>query len=168
MSSPLLRSAPYLSQLILNQSSSIQPPGSGIHRSARVIDLVRPDEAGSLTLVRVCRWILPGWLYITVNKVVMSVIFGLPLVLIALFESQIAHPRARRLQFLFNTVAPEDEEDPKIQDPENDDPQGEICRVSFEELVKQFPECVEFLFPGPPNYLHSARSPLLPIAPCIF
>lgn len=75
----------------------------------------------------------------------MSVIFFLPLTLIALFESQIAHSRSERVRAYFDGPVPEEEGDPKVEDPSCDDDEGEICTVSFDELVKAFPKYVSFL-----------------------
>ena len=70
----------------------------------------------------------------------MSIIFFFPLTLIALFESQIAHSRSERLRAYFSGPVPEEEGDPKVEDPSCDDDGGVICRVKFEELVKAFPK----------------------------
>lgn len=88
----------------------------------------------------ITRWVLPSAWYIQLNKVVMSVIFFVPLSMIALFESQIAHTRSDKLRAYFSGPAPEEEGDPKIEDPGTDDPNGEISKVSYEELVKVFPK----------------------------
>jgi hypothetical protein len=72
----------------------------------------------------------------------MSTIFFIPLVIIAVFETQISHSRSERIRLYFAGPAPEEEGDPKVEDPESDDPNGEISKYSFEELVKAFPECV--------------------------
>lgn len=83
---------------------------------------------------------LPQAWYIKLNKVVMSVIFFVPLSLIALFESQVAHTRSDKLRAYFAGPPPEEEGDPKVEDPGSDDPNGEISKVSYEELVKVFPK----------------------------
>lgn len=82
----------------------------------------------------------------------MSILFFLPLTVIALFESQIAHPRSRRIQLYFDSNI-ETEDDPKTEDPScDDDAEGEISKVKFEDLVKAFPKCVH------PSILPSSRS----------
>jgi hypothetical protein len=70
----------------------------------------------------------------------MSIIFFIPLSLIALFETQIAHARSERVRMYFAGAPPDEEGDPKIENPESDDPNGEICSMTFDELVKAFPE----------------------------
>jgi hypothetical protein len=85
-------------------------------------------------------WIVPREWYIRINKVVMSTIFCVPLTIIALFESQISHSRSQRLQLYFSGPPPEEEGDPKVEDPSCDEEEGEISKVSFEELVKKFPK----------------------------
>lgn len=87
---------------------------------------------------------MPNAWYIKLNKIVMSVIFFIPLTLIAVFESRLAHARSDRLAEYFAGPPPEEEGDPKIEDPTTDDPNGEISKFSFEELVKVFPKCVDF------------------------
>ncbi|WWD16556.1 hypothetical protein CI109_100983 [Kwoniella shandongensis] len=85
-------------------------------------------------------WFLPKEWYITINRYVMTTIFFVPLSLIALFESQISHSRNRRLRAYFAGPAPDEDGDPKIEDPEcEDDEGGIITTVKFEELVKTFP-----------------------------
>lgn len=67
----------------------------------------------------------------------------MPLTLIALFESQISHSRGQRLRLYFSGSPPEEDGDPKIEDPSCDEEGGEISRTKFEDLVKSFPEYVE-------------------------
>ena len=76
----------------------------------------------------------------------MSTIFILPLSVIALFESQIAHPRSRRIQLYLESDIDTDD-DPKTLDPAcGDDGEGEISKVKFEELIKAFPKYATFQF----------------------
>lgn len=71
----------------------------------------------------------------------MSVLFFVPLSVIALFESQVAHPRSRRIQLYLESSDIETEDDPKTEDPTcDDDAEGEISKVKFEDLVKAFPK----------------------------
>ena len=95
-------------------------------------------------MLTAARFVLSDSAYVKLNRFVMSIFFGVPLVIIALFESQIAHPRARkRLQFLFGDSGPDDEDDPKIQNPDGgEDDEGEISKIPFNELVKEFPKSV--------------------------
>jgi hypothetical protein len=75
----------------------------------------------------------------------MSILFFIPLTLIALFESQVAHTRSDRLRDYFSGPPPEEEGDPKVENPGSDDPNGEISTISFEDLVKVFPKCAWLL-----------------------
>ncbi|ORX33691.1 calcium activated cation channel [Kockovaella imperatae] len=89
-------------------------------------------------------WILPSTWYVKLNRIILSTIFAIPLIIIALFESQISHPASRkRLQLLFGDTggsAREEEDDPKVLDPDGgEDDEGEISRVSYKELVSEFP-----------------------------
>jgi hypothetical protein len=76
--------------------------------------------------------------YHTLNRVMMTIIFFVPLCLIALFESQVVH-RSGALNAYFNEPLAEDDEDPAIQNPDSNDPSGVICKVDFESLVRVFP-----------------------------
>jgi hypothetical protein len=91
-------------------------------------------------LVLTDRYVLPKRAYIQINRVIMSVIFFIPLMAIALFESQMHHTRSQRLRSYFNGPAPEEEGDPETEDPKCSDEDGEICRVSFKDLTAHFPK----------------------------
>jgi hypothetical protein len=78
--------------------------------------------------------------YVKINKVVMTVIFIVPLSIIAVYESGVVHSRRGLLHDYFADPIPEDEDDPKVMDPEVNDPNGIICKKSFEELVATFPD----------------------------
>ncbi|GMK55778.1 hypothetical protein CspeluHIS016_0208340 [Cutaneotrichosporon spelunceum] len=78
--------------------------------------------------------------YVKINKVVMTVIFFIPLVMIAAYESGVVHSRRGLLHDYFADPIPEDDDDPKVINPETDDPNGIICKHSFEELVSNFPD----------------------------
>lgn len=116
----------------------------------KTIDLIRAPDSyvypAPFNLVEaVCiaplEYILPGSWYIRLNQVVMSSIFFIPLTLIAIFESQFAHNKNRRLANYFADFIEDDLDDPNIQDPKSDDDdEGEICTETFETLVKQFPK----------------------------
>ena len=90
-------------------------------------------------LIAPFEWILPASTYILINKVVMSTIFFVPLVFIALFESQISHAKSAMVREYFSGPPPDDDGDPKIEDPSVDDDEGEISKISFEDLVSKFP-----------------------------
>jgi hypothetical protein len=73
----------------------------------------------------------------------MSMLFFIPLTVIALFESQIAHPRSRRIKLYFDGPEIDTDDDPKEEDPDCDgDDEGEISTVKFSELIKSFPKSV--------------------------
>ncbi|KAK8861535.1 hypothetical protein IAR55_002357 [Kwoniella newhampshirensis] len=85
-------------------------------------------------------WFLPKEWYTVINRYVMTTIFFVPLCVIALFESQISHSRNRRLRAYFSGPPPDEDGDPKIEDPDcDDDEDGEISTFKFEDLVKTFP-----------------------------
>jgi hypothetical protein len=70
----------------------------------------------------------------------MSTMFFIPLFSIAFFESQISHSRSQRLRSYFAGPPPDEEGDPKVEDPSSEGDEGEISKVSFDELVKKFPK----------------------------
>ncbi|WWC97015.1 hypothetical protein V866_003892 [Kwoniella sp. B9012] len=115
----------------------------------KTIDLIRapdsyvyiaPFNLIEAVLIAPLEWILPTQWYINLNRYVMSTLFFIPLTVIALFESQVSHSRSQRLRAYFSGPPPDDEDDPKINDPTvEDDSQGEISKVKFDELVKSFP-----------------------------
>lgn len=78
--------------------------------------------------------------YVRLNHTVMTVIFFIPLTLIAFFESQIAHSRTGMISQYFQQYDPDEEGDPKVEDPDCDDDEGIICTKSFKELSKDFPK----------------------------
>ncbi|WWC87828.1 uncharacterized protein L201_002720 [Kwoniella dendrophila CBS 6074] len=115
----------------------------------KTIDLIRapdsyvypaPFNLIEAVFIAPLEWILPKQWYINLNRIVMSIIFFVPLTLIALFESQISHSRSQRLRAYFSGPPPDEEGDSKIEDPTvEDNSQGEISKVKFEDLIKVFP-----------------------------
>ncbi|WVF67133.1 hypothetical protein IAT40_001878 [Kwoniella sp. CBS 6097] len=115
----------------------------------KTIDLIRapdsyvypaPFNLVEAVFIAPLEYILPTEWYISLNRFVMSTIFFVPLVIIAFFESQIAHSRSQRLRAYFSGPPPDEEGDPKVEDPVcDDDDEGEITKVKFEELIKVFP-----------------------------
>jgi hypothetical protein len=74
-----------------------------------------------------------------INIYVMSVIFFIPLSLIAVYESQVEH--SRRFLELFPEENLEAEGDPSVEDPEAENDEGnQISKVKFAELVGSFPD----------------------------
>jgi len=87
------------------------------------------------------RWVLPAKVYVKLNRGLMSMLFFIPLTVIALFESQVAHPRSRRIQLYLEGPQIDTDDDPKEEDPDCDgDDEGEISTVKFADLVKAFPK----------------------------
>ncbi|WVQ73691.1 hypothetical protein IAR50_003271 [Cryptococcus sp. DSM 104548] len=84
-------------------------------------------------------FVLSSEKYITLNRIAMTIIFAIPLTVIALFESQIAHSKSRRLRQYFQGPPPDEDDDPKVEDPTCDEDEGEISTVKFDELISVFP-----------------------------
>lgn len=83
---------------------------------------------------------LPKKAYTQLNRVVMTVVFFIPLTIIALFETRFSRSHAPGgWTDYFDQPMPEDEEDPKVKDPSGDEG-GEICTEKFDDLVKSFPK----------------------------
>ncbi|EIW66614.1 hypothetical protein TREMEDRAFT_74757 [Tremella mesenterica DSM 1558] len=83
-------------------------------------------------------YLLPSSSYFALNKIIMSIVFFPVLILVALFESQIAHSKSHRLRDYFSGPPPDEEGDPKIEDPTCEE-EGEISRLTFEQLTEKFP-----------------------------
>ncbi|KAK4688082.1 hypothetical protein P7C73_g2044, partial [Tremellales sp. Uapishka_1] len=114
----------------------------------KTIDLIRapdsyvypaPFNLIEAIFIAPLEWFVSREWYIRINKFVMTTIFFIPLVMIAFFESQIHHSSSRRVREYFSGPPPEEEGDPKIEDPECDDEQGDLCKMSFGELSACFP-----------------------------
>ncbi|WVR03896.1 hypothetical protein IAU60_000895 [Kwoniella sp. DSM 27419] len=115
----------------------------------KTIDLIRapdsyvypaPFNLIEAVFIAPFEFILPKEWYTKLNRYVMSTIFFIPLMLIALFETQIAHSRSQRVRAYFSGPPPDEEGDPKVEDPScEDDDEGEITKIKFAELVKVFP-----------------------------
>lgn len=73
----------------------------------------------------------------------MSIVFFIPLICIALWESMINDKSSKRMQLYFGEDVAEDEDDPELQDPKMEGVEdGEIVRESFADLIKVFPKYV--------------------------
>ena len=73
----------------------------------------------------------------------MGVLFSLPLAGLALFEAQMNVKHSRRMRLLLGTEHADNEgdDDEGAQNPDcDDDDEGEISKLEFAELVKDFPE----------------------------
>ncbi|CAD6589939.1 MAG: hypothetical protein TREMPRED_005579 [Tremellales sp. Tagirdzhanova-0007] len=108
----------------------------------KTIELRRRIHTYKAFFIAPLEYLLPQQWYTILNKFALSTLFFVPLTLIALFESQISHSRSQRLRLYFSGSPPEDDGDPKIEDPSCDDEGGEISRTKFEDLVKSFPDTV--------------------------
>lgn len=85
-------------------------------------------------------WLMSKKRYAKYNRIVMTTVFLIPLIVIALVESQLDVRASLIIRNLYDHVDEGEEEDPKNQDPETDHEDGmEISRVPFKELVKEFP-----------------------------
>jgi hypothetical protein len=72
---------------------------------------------------------------------VMSIIFCIPLATLALFESQLNVKANARLRGFFQGLPEEDEDDEANLNPHcEEDDEGEISRIKFEDLVQSFPK----------------------------
>ena len=70
----------------------------------------------------------------------MTILFAIPLTLIALFESQLDTSKNKTMRAWLEATEDGQEDDPACQDPNSDDdPQGTISIVKFEDLVQAFP-----------------------------
>lgn len=70
----------------------------------------------------------------------MTFIFGIPLMLIAFWESVLENGNRSFIKDWFGPVADEEEDNPAVQDPIMDDePSGKITITPFAELIKVFP-----------------------------
>jgi hypothetical protein len=72
----------------------------------------------------------------------MGTLLFIPLTMIAFFESTLNTTAHQRLKQYFSDDVTEDEDDPKLQDPETDGEEGKICTEKFADLIKAFPKYV--------------------------
>lgn len=83
----------------------------------------------------------------------MTTVFFIPLVVVALVESQLDVRASLIIRNLYDHVDEGEEEDPKNQDPETDHEDGmEISRVPFSDLVKEFPNSYQVRFGSLPDH----------------
>lgn len=85
--------------------------------------------------------------FIQLNRIMMTFVFFVPLSFIALYESQIQHSQNPYIKDWFRGVNEGENDDPLNRDPEvtgGDAESGlKICKVSFEDLIKKFPNTHE-------------------------
>ena len=87
------------------------------------------------------RWIVDSESYARLNRFLMRTLFFIPFMTIALFEAYL-DPRTNKFTKAWFEVNEEgDEDDPDYQNPTmpQDEQGGEISKVSFDELIKAFP-----------------------------
>lgn len=70
----------------------------------------------------------------------MGTLLFIPLTMIAFFESTLNTSAHQRLRQYFSGDVLDDEDDPKLQDPETEGEDGKICTEKFADLIKEFPE----------------------------
>ena len=71
----------------------------------------------------------------------MRILFFVPLIVFALYEAYLDPRTNKYTRAWFEANKEGDEDDPECQNPAmpQDDPEREISKVSFEELIKAFP-----------------------------
>ena len=71
----------------------------------------------------------------------MRALFFIPLILIALYETYLDPRTNKYTRAWFEANAEGDEDNPECQNPTvpHDEPEGEISKVPFDELIKSFP-----------------------------
>lgn len=78
--------------------------------------------------------------YARYNRWIMLTLFFVPLLFIALWETNLDSSTNRYMKNWFSPADEGEEDDPANQDPEVSDADGmKICRVPFKDLVKEFP-----------------------------
>ncbi|KAG8904755.1 hypothetical protein FRB99_001232 [Tulasnella sp. 403] len=99
-----------------------------------------PFNLIELFFVAPTEWFISKKAYGKYNRIVMRVLLFIPLIFITFFESQLDVRANAFMKNMFDHVDEGEEDDPAIQDPATDREDGlEISRVSFDELVKVFP-----------------------------
>lgn len=91
-------------------------------------------------LIAPFEFILSPEAYVKLNRVVMTIIFFVPLCVIALYETAVHHKRSMLHQYFGHTAPEEEDDDPAVLDPRGNDPSGEITKVDFKELTESFPK----------------------------
>jgi len=118
--------------------------------ASKTIGMIRaPDEFVypapfnliEISLIAPTEWFISKRAYAKYNCVVMSALFFIPLLCIALLESQTSDTKTGKLmRDFFGRVDEGEEDDPGNQDPSADNENGlEISKTPFEDLVKKFP-----------------------------
>ncbi|KAG8881203.1 hypothetical protein FRB97_009772 [Tulasnella sp. 331] len=99
-----------------------------------------PMNLIEIFLIAPTEWFLSKKAYAKYNRVVMSVVFCVPLMIIALWESQLSARSSALLSHVFDSLEDGEEDDPGRKDPSTENEDGmEISRTPFDELIKRFP-----------------------------
>jgi hypothetical protein len=77
--------------------------------------------------------------YAKINRVVMRILFWIPLLLIALYEATLDPRKNSFTRAWFEANEEEDDDNAEYQDPEVEDEDGKISKTKFAELIKDFP-----------------------------
>jgi hypothetical protein len=104
-------------------------------------DYVYPSPFNIIEIIVVSPWevILSQKVFAKLNRAVMSVVFFIPLCIIAVFEAQLDTTKNKFMYNLFGQTEEGEEDDPANQDPLTEHEDGEISKVAFSELIKVFP-----------------------------
>lgn len=79
--------------------------------------------------------------YAAINRKIMLTLFFIPLMAIAFWEVALDTNTNRFMKNWFSAADEGEEDDPKNQDPEVNEPDGKtICKVPFKDLIKNFPD----------------------------
>ncbi|KDQ08892.1 hypothetical protein BOTBODRAFT_165491 [Botryobasidium botryosum FD-172 SS1] len=85
-------------------------------------------------------YVISAKAYARINRAIMTVIFFVPIVIIALFESYLDVTTNKFMRSMFQAAEEGEEEDPINRDPQVDEDGKTICKVQFEELTRAFPD----------------------------
>jgi len=84
---------------------------------------------------------ISGKRYAAINRKIMLTLFFVPLMVIAFWEVTLDTNTNRFMKNWFSAADEGEEDDPKNQDPEVNEPDGKtICKVPFKDLIKNFPD----------------------------
>ncbi|EJU06559.1 calcium activated cation channel [Dacryopinax primogenitus] len=114
----------------------------------KTVDMIRaPDNfvyPAPFNLIETCLIIpwepfLSRDFYTKINRVIMTVLFFIPLSIVAIHESHLNTKKNSLIRSIFNRLEEPDGDIDEARDPPCDEPHGNISTISFEELVASFP-----------------------------
>lgn len=110
---------------------------------------VYPAPTNIIEVFLVAPWelVLSPKAYTKLNRVVMSVLFCVPLAVIGLYESTLRAERGGWMRRWWSQADGVDDDAPEARDPKVDEGGKEISKVGFSELVKVFPNTSMVSFP---------------------